>query len=186
MVHASAENRSVPPVEGGWTLVHDNGSGDRVPGEGSPRGSGEEIDPLLRASYSNQMSQQPSARLVPPAPVLDATHNSTDSTSTGASGYGNVVEPSQARFSHLVPAPVTQWGNILPPAVLTQMVDEPRRHDDIIEEEEEESLLEPPPRLDPDHLSISRTTPRPSLRSELLLGSCAIYTAYSDGFATTK
>ena len=165
MVHASAENRSVPPVEGGWTLVHDNGSGDRVPGEGSPRGSGEETDPFLRASYSNQMSQQPSARLVPPAPVLDATHNSTDSASTGASGYGNVVEPSQARFSHLVPAPVTQWGNILPPAILTHIVDEPRRHDDIIEEEEEGSLLEPPPRLDPDRLSISRTTPRPSLRS---------------------
>ena len=167
MVHASTENRSVPPVEGGWTLVHDNGSGDRVPGEGSPRGSGEETDPFLRASYSNQMSQHPSARLVPPAPVLDATQNSMDSASTGASGYGNVVEPSQARFSHLVPTTtVTQWGNILPPAVLTQMVDEPRRHDDIIEEEEEEeSLLEPPPRLDPDRLGASRTTPRPSIRS---------------------
>ena len=146
----------------------DDGSGDRVPGEGSPRGSGEETDPFLRASYSNQMSQHPSARLVPPAPVLEATHNSVDSTSTSASGYGSVVEPSQARFSHLVPAPVTQWGNILPPAVLTQMVDEPRRHDDIMEEDEEdeeESLLEPPPRLDPDHLGFARTTPRPSLRS---------------------
>jgi hypothetical protein len=164
MVHASGENRSVPPVEGGWTLVHDNGSGDRVPGEGSPRGSGEETDPFLRTSYSNQMSQQPSARLVTPAPVLDATHNSMDSTSTGASGYGVVVEPSQARFSHLIPPPVTQWGNILPPTVLTQM-DEPRRHDDIMEEDEEESLLEPPPRLDPDRLGTSRTTPRPSLRS---------------------
>ena len=163
MVHASAENRSVPPVEGGWTLVHDNGSGDRVPGEGSPRGSGEETDPFLRASYSNQMSQHTSARLV--TPVLDATHNSMDSTSTGASGYGTVVEPSQAHFSHLIPPPVTQWGNILPPAVLTQMVDEPRRHDDIMEEDEEESLLEPPPRLDPDHLGTSRTPPRPSLRS---------------------
>jgi len=159
MVHASAG--SVPPVEGGWTLVHDNDSGDRVPGEGSPRGSGEETDPFLRASYSNQMSQHPSARLVTtPAPVLDVTHNSMDSTSTGASGYGVVVEPSQARFSHLVP-PVTQWGNILPPAVLTQMVDEPRRHDDIMEEDEEESLLEPPPRLDPDRLG----TPRSSHRS---------------------
>ena len=169
MVHASGEHRTVPPVEGGWTLVHDNGSGDRVPGEGSPRGSGEETDPFLRASYSNQMSQHQSARLVPPPPVLEATHNSMDSTSTNASGYGNVVEPSQARFSHLVPAPVTQWGNIIPPAVLTQMVDEPRRHDDIIEEEEEEeeeaSLLEPPPRLDPDRLGVARTTPRPSLRS---------------------
>jgi len=165
MVHASAENRSVPPVEGGWTLVHDNDSGDRVPGEGSPRGSGEETDPFLRASYSNQMSQQPSARLVAPAPVLDATHGSMDSASTGTSGYGIVVEPSQARFSHLVPPPVTQWGNILPPAVLTQMVDEPRRHDDIMEEDEEDSLLEPPPRLDPDRLGISRITPRPSLRS---------------------
>ena len=163
MVHASAENRSVPPVEGGWTLVHDNGSGDRVPGEGSPRGSGEETDPFLRASYSNQMSQHPSARLVSSAPPMDTTQNSTGSASTGASGYGNVVEPSQARFSHLVP--VTQWGNILPPAVLTHIVDEPRRHDDIIEEDEEESLLEPPPRLDPDRLGTSRTTPRPSLRS---------------------
>lgn len=165
MVHASGENRSVPPVEGGWTLVHDNGSGDRVPGEGSPRGSGEETDPFLRTSHSNQMSQLPSARLVPPPPVLDATHNSMDSTSTGGSGYGSVVEPSQARFSHLVPPPVTQWGNILPPTVLTHMVDEPRRHDDIMEEDEEESLLEPPPRLDPDRLGAMRTTPRPSLRS---------------------
>ncbi|KAF9648912.1 hypothetical protein BDM02DRAFT_3260668 [Thelephora ganbajun] len=165
MVHTSAENRSVPPVEGGWTLVHDNDSGDRVPGEGSPRGSGEETDPFLRASHSNQMSQHPSARLVTPAPVLDATHNSMDSTSTGASGYGIVVEPSQARFSHLVPPPTTQWGNIIPPAVLTQMVDEPRRHDDIMEEDEEESLLQPPPRLDPDRLGTSRTTPRPSLKS---------------------
>ena len=165
MVHASGENRTVPPVEGGWTLVHDNGSGDRVPGEGSPRGSGEETDPFLRTSYSNQMSQHPSARLVVPPPVLDATQTSMDSTSTGTSGYGTVVEPSQARFSHLVPPPVTQWGNILPPVVLTQMVDEPRRHDDIMEEDEEESLLEPPPRLDPDRLGTSRTTPRPSLRS---------------------
>lgn len=168
MVHTSAENRpvSVPPVEGGWTLVHDNGSGDRVPGEGSPRGSGEETDPFLRASHSNQMSQPPSARLVTPAPVLDATHNSMDSTSTGASGYGNVVEASQARFSHLIPPPpVTQWGNIVPPALLTQMVDEPRRHDDIMEEDEETSLLEPPPRLDPDRLSASRISPRPSLQS---------------------
>ena len=146
--------------------MHDNGSGDRVPGEGSPRGSGEETDPFLRTSYSNQMSQPPSARLVPPAPVLEATHNSMDSTSTGASGYGTVVEPSQARFSHLIPPPpVTQWGNIIPPTVLTQMVDEPRRHDDIMEEDEEESLLEPPPRLDPDRLGTFRTTPRPSLRS---------------------
>ena len=165
MVHGPAENRTVPPVEGGWTLVHDNGSGDRVPGEGSPRGSGEETDPFLRASYSNQTSQQQSARLVPPPPVLDATQTSMDSTSTGGSGYGTVVEPSQARFSHLVPPPVTQWGNIIPPAVLTQMVDEPRRHDDIMEEDEEESLLEPPPRLDPDRLGVARTTPRPSLRS---------------------
>lgn len=165
MVHTSAENRSVPPVEGGWTLVHDNGSGDRVPGEGSPRGSGEETDPFLRASYSKQMSQPPSARLVPPAPVLDATHNSMDSTSTGGSGYGNVVEPSQARFSHLVPPPVTQWGNILHPAQLAQAVDEPRHHDDIMEEDEETSLLEPPPRLDPDRLGTSRLSPRPSLRS---------------------
>lgn len=166
MVHTSADGRSGAPVEGGWTLVHDNGSGDRVPGEGSPRGSGEETDPFLRASYSNRTSQQPSARLVTPAPVLDATHNSMDSTSTNASGYGNVVEPSQARFSHLVPPPpVTQWGNILPPALLTEMVDEPRRHDDIMEEDEEQSLLEPPPRLDPDRLGISRVSPRPSLRS---------------------
>ena len=165
MVHTSTENRSVPPVEGGWTLVHDNGSDDRVPGEGSPRGSGEETDPFLRQSYSKQKSQQPSARLVTPAPVLDATHNSMDSTSTGASGYGTVVEPTQARFSHLVPPPVTQWGNIVPPTLLTQMVDEPRRHDDIMEEDEEESLLEPPPRLDPDRLGGLRTTPRPSLQS---------------------
>ncbi|KAF9790370.1 hypothetical protein BJ322DRAFT_1104030 [Thelephora terrestris] len=167
MVHTSAENRSVsvPPVEGGWTLVHDNGSGDRVPGEGSPRGSGEETDPFLRTRHSNQMSQPPSARLVTPAPVLDATHNSQDSTSTGASGYGNVVEASQARFSHLVPPPVTQWGNILPPTLLTQMVDEPRRHDDIMEEDEEASLLQPPPRLDPDRLGASRISPRPSLQS---------------------
>ena len=165
MVHTSTGNPAVPPVEGGWTLVHDNGSGDRVPGEGSPRGSGEETDPFLRASYSNQMSQQPSARLVTPAPVLDATHNSMDSASTGASGYGTVVEPTHARFSHLVPPPVTQWGSILPPTVLTHMVDEPRRHDDIMEEDEEVSLLEPPPRLDPDRLGISRVTPRPSLQS---------------------
>lgn len=165
MVHTSAENRGVPPVEGGWTLVHDNGSDDRVPGEGSPRGSGEETDPFLRASRSNQMSQQTSARLVPPAPVLEATHGSMDSASTGASGYGVVVEPSQSRFSHLVPPPVSQWGNIIPPAILTQMVDEPRRHDDIIEEDEEDSLLEPPPRLDPDRLGAFRTSPRPSLQS---------------------
>lgn len=165
MVHTSAENPSVPPVEGGWTLVHDNGSGDRVPGEGSPRGSGEETDPFLRTSYSNRTSQQPSARLVAPAPVLDATHNSADSTSTAASGYGIVVEPNQARFSHLIPPPVTQWGSILPPAVLTHMVDEPRRHDDIMEEDEEQSLLEPPPRLDPDRLGTSRITPRQSLQS---------------------
>jgi len=166
MVHASGENRTVPPVEGGWTLVHDNGSGDRVPGEGSPRGSGEETDPFLRASYSNQMSQHQSARLVVPAPLLDATHNSMDSASTGASGYGTVVEPSQAHFSHLVPAPITEMGNILPPAVLTQMVDLPRFHEDIMEEDEEEqSLLQPPRRLDPDHLGTSRTTPRPSIQS---------------------
>ena len=166
MVHASGESRSVPPVEGGWTLVHDNGSDDRVPGEGSPRGSGEETDPFLRTSYSNQMSQYPSARLVTPAPVLDATQTSMDSTSTGASGYGTVVEPSQSRFSHLVPAPITQWGNILPPADLAHMVDMPRRHDDIMEEDEEEqSLLQPPRRLDPDHLGTSHTTPRPSIQS---------------------
>jgi len=103
MVHASGS--SVPPVEGGWNLVHDEEFGDQVRGEGSPRGSGEETDPFLRASYSNQMSQHPSARLVTPAPVLDVTHNSMDSISTGASGYGNVVEPSQARFNHTVPFP---------------------------------------------------------------------------------
>jgi hypothetical protein len=56
-------------------------------------------------------------------------------------------------------------GKYLASSVLTQMVDEPRRHDDIMEEDEEESLLEPPPRLDPDRLGVSRTTPRPSLRS---------------------
>ena len=162
MVHASAENHTVPPVEGGWTLAHDNDFDDRVPGEGSPRGSSEELDPFLRASYSNQMSQHPSARLVVPPPVLDATQTSMDSTSTGTSGYGTVVEPSQARFSHLVPPPVTQWGDIVPPAVLTQTVYKPRRHDDTMEEDGEESLFEPPPRLDPGRLDTSRTTPRPS------------------------
>ena len=145
--------------------MRDDDFDDRVPGEGSPRGSGEETDPFLRASYSNQMSQHPGARLVVPPPVLDATQTSMDSVSTGDSDYGTVVEPSQARFSHLVPPPVTQWGDILPPAVLTQTVYEPRRHDDIIEEDEEEYLSESPPHLDPDRLDTSRTTPQPSLSS---------------------
>jgi len=164
MVHASTENSSVPPREGGWTLMHDDDPSDPIPGEGSLRGSDEEIDPFLRASHPDPMFHHPSALNIP-APVLDATRNSMDSTSTGASGYGIVVEPSQARFGHLVPPPVTQWGNILPPAVLTQVVDEPRRHDDIMEEDEEQSLLEPPPHLDPDYLGTSRASPRPSIRS---------------------
>jgi len=136
--------------------VHNDGSGYLTPGEGSLRGSDEETYPSLQASYSNQMFQHPGARLAP-APVLDATRNSMDSTSTDASGYGIIVEPSQARFSN---PPVTQWVDIVPPADLTQMVDEPRRLDVIVEEDEAQSLLEPPAHLDSDHFGTSLRTSR--------------------------
>jgi hypothetical protein len=170
MVHSngSQTETSVPPAEGGWT--HHNNSAERLPGEGSPRGSGEEHDSFLKRSQyatSGDMAQaHTSARLVSmssiPSGVHSSTQNSVDSVSTGASGYGTVVDPSVSMFSN---PPASQFGHIIPPSVLLRMVeDTPRDHYTIEEQDEQGSPLMPPRPLDPDGVGYAYKK-SPSLRS---------------------
>lgn len=161
MVHSrgSRAESSAPPVEGDWALLNDNGSVERVIGQGSPRGSGEETDSFLQRSTKSAlpdtMQSGLTARLVTVPSVLTALHlntqNSTDTTSSDTSGYGAVLDPSISRFSA---PPVSQWGHILPPSALLRMNDEnPIRGSPPIKEEDEQySPLKPPRPLDPDNV----------------------------------
>ncbi|KDR78656.1 hypothetical protein GALMADRAFT_244126 [Galerina marginata CBS 339.88] len=91
------------PIDDDYFIVP---PGSRLPGEGSPRHSGEEADPFLQHSSSTAaalaaggaaMTQVPGPSTsrgvprVPPPPVATTGSNSSASTNSNASGFGELI-----------------------------------------------------------------------------------------------
>ncbi|KAL4062939.1 hypothetical protein V8B97DRAFT_2089916 [Scleroderma yunnanense] len=137
------------PIWTHWEVLSPSGlrstDGDRPPGVGSPRGSGEEIDPFLQHSRSGTNGTQrhrPSARPVaslPPgaAPPVIGSTTSGDSDHTGSSAvtdYG-VLLPDTGRIGQAYArdndpyfpaarASSEMTGHIIPPGELLRIDDE--------------------------------------------------------------
>ncbi|OBZ72596.1 hypothetical protein A0H81_07439 [Grifola frondosa] len=137
------------PIWTGWEMVDPDGilnnGGGRTPGEGSPRGSGEEGDPFLtRRSGATDMVQ---------------TRTDTDTLVS----IPAAVATGTASTHRSVPKPCEP---IIPRDVLARMSEEMPTHSSIrvvqpSPRQQHESPLPPPPPLDPDRLG-----PPNTLRSE--------------------
>ncbi|KAJ3846369.1 hypothetical protein EV368DRAFT_89145 [Lentinula lateritia] len=127
------------------------------PGEGSPRVSGEEVDPFLRRQSGNSATQQassvagPSADNArqPPSTDNSVTSSTKSSSNSAASGYGTLLQnPSLGVF---VPQFEDRRRNILSPDELRQFGDIPpqqqRSRLSTVGEQGELAPLTPPPRL---------------------------------------
>lgn len=166
------------PIWTGWQLVepdefdpdvHHSGDGDgggrsnggaRTPGEGSPRGSGEEIDPFLtrRSIHSGTIAND-----------MSQTKKETDTL---------VSVPPAAILSGVARSSPPRAGHIIPREVLLQRMQEEDEHGPpyadirIVEPspQRDYSPLMPPPPLDPDSLKgLGVRTPRTT--SDLSVGS---------------
>ncbi|KAJ2913051.1 hypothetical protein MD484_g7360, partial [Candolleomyces efflorescens] len=90
----SGQFSTITPIDDDYFIV---GEDARTPGEGSPRHSGEEADPFLQrsrdaamAEVATEMGSRPGVARVPPP--LTGSLSSSGSSSTGASGYGVLLE----------------------------------------------------------------------------------------------
>ncbi|RXW19368.1 hypothetical protein EST38_g6487 [Candolleomyces aberdarensis] len=86
---------TITPIDDDYFIVGEDSG--RTPGEGSPRHSGEEADPFLQrsrdaamAEVATEMGSRPGVPRVPPP--LTGSLSSSGSSSTGASGYGVLLE----------------------------------------------------------------------------------------------
>ncbi|KAI0064958.1 hypothetical protein BV25DRAFT_1914105 [Artomyces pyxidatus] len=174
-----------------WEMVDEEPEGPaRPPGEGSPRGSGEEADSFLRRSggaTDGMKERDPSARLIDPsssapegsAPVgvaltgaaigTNSSHGSAEKTQSGSSVYAS-VEGGNGNPTTTVSDPSGRTRHIIPRDVLVRMYgDGPQDPEDSAVNEEHEpgpdSPLLPPRPIDPDSVGKGRprsTTPHSS------------------------
>ncbi len=148
--------------------------GFRTPGEGSPRGSGEEDDPFLTRRS------------------LHSATDADDMTQTKSGSATLVSVPAAAAMSGSVRTSPPRLGHILPRDVLIRMTEEDDQSPEfgdirIVQPSppQEYSPLMPPPPLDPDHMmglgirtsrntsnrSLASQTQKRSIHSEKSLGS---------------
>ncbi|KAI0077296.1 hypothetical protein K474DRAFT_1106932 [Panus rudis PR-1116 ss-1] len=169
------------PIWTGWEMVdpdeylnrtsgsdRGDGEGRRTPGEGSPRGSGDEIDPFLtrRSIHSgtaaDQMSQiKTGTDTLVSVPVAAATGNTAARSSPPATGR-HIVPPEELNRM------MAEYENTTPPEANIRIV-EASPHVG------EHSPLLPPPPLDPDGLGgLNALGLRPSRNdSDRSVGSAA-------------
>ncbi|KAI0364317.1 hypothetical protein BV20DRAFT_868183 [Pilatotrama ljubarskyi] len=148
------------PIWTGWEMVDPDeavSSGRHSPGEGSPRGSGEEEDPFLtRRSARSGGTDMAQTRTDTDTLVSLPAAARTGSISTHHSGpkFGGPIISREAQLR------LEEEFSEAPPYSSIRVV-EPSTHN------EQESPLIPPPPLDPDSLGVaSRRFPsQPSLRS---------------------
>lgn len=179
------------PIWTHWEVLSPSGQrstdGDRPPGVGSPRGSGEEIDPFLQQSRSGNVSQghrsaRAAASLPPGAapPMIGSTSGGSRHTKSSAStDYGELL-PDTGRtgqayaddgdpYLPVARASSEMIGHIIPPGELLRIDDEeepesPPRMYDVSRAEDSDPLLppftplSPPPPLDNERYSSRRAS----------------------------
>ncbi|EMD33323.1 hypothetical protein CERSUDRAFT_117943 [Gelatoporia subvermispora B] len=160
------------PIWTGWEMVNPDDlsesgragrdSGERTPGEGSPRGSGEEDDPfLLRRGGTDEMSQTKSPATTLVSVPVAAAVGSVSSHRSGTTKVGGPIIPRDVllRMSEEDPS----FGNV-PQGYGDIRVVQPSPPSSYPGNIEHESPLRPPRPLDPDGLMIGRGL-RPSTRA---------------------
>lgn len=115
---------TLPPIDDDYVLVPPGG---RLPGEGSPRQSGEEHDPFLRPRGETS-AVSPSR---PRAAQATANSNTSESTNSHASGFGVLLDKPSIGFTPSVPEEL-RVGRPLSASELEHL-----KHEDVLPEERE-------------------------------------------------
>ena len=175
----------------GWEIVDPRDAGpnerDRPPGEGSPRGSGEEADSLLRRSRGAggvMVIGDPSRGAAGASSAARGSHGGTGGSSNSnstVSDYGvllhgsNYTDDPEGPFPTEFPArPSTELGFIgdrrgvlIHPSELLRMDAEREEHQHLMRNEppEQYSPLLPPAPLDPDRTALFSSSQKPSSMS---------------------
>jgi hypothetical protein len=138
---------SLSPIDDDYVLVPPGG---RLPGEGSPRHSGEEHDSLLRPRVQTAAASRPRPR----GAQATANSNSSESTNSHASGFGVLLDKPSIGFTPSIPEEL-RTGQPLSPTEFEQL-----EREDVLPEDVEYgdgeyegafaySRSPPIPRLDP-------------------------------------